>query len=74
MSAFDIIENDMFDAVVDESNNTIDKTKVEALKKSISNNNIDETQVIKVLSKYNYTKLEQIKIKDYMPIVNELKP
>lgn len=74
MSAFDIIENDMFDAVVDESNNIIDKTKVQALKKSIANNNIDENQVIKVLSKYNYTKLEQIKIKDYMPIVNELKP
>ena len=74
MSAFDIIENDMFDAVVDESNNIIDKTKVQALKKSIANNNIDENQVIKVLSKYNYTKLEHIKIKDYIPIVNELKP
>lgn len=51
----------------------ITKTQVEALKMAIENNKLQEVFVIDVLTKYKYYKLEDIKVKDYADIVNDLK-
>lgn len=78
MSAFDIIESDMFDGVngkeqkEDVGDKLIDNTKVEALKKAVQNKNLTEEQLKKGLAHWNYTKLEEIKENDYMPIYQAL--
>ena len=52
----------------------IDKIKQEALKKSIENNMLDVNGLDKeILSKYGYEKIEDIKLKDYINIVEEFK-
>ena len=52
----------------------IDKIKVEALRKSIENNMFDVSGKDKeIIEKYGYEKIEDIKIKDYMNIVEEFK-
>lgn len=57
-----------------EAEKTIDKIKVSALETSIKNNMLDINGTDKeILQKYGYTELNQIKIKDYMNIVNDLK-
>ena len=57
-----------------EGNKVISKTQADALKQSIENNMLDVNGVDKiVLQKYGYTEIEQIKLKDYMNIVNDLK-
>lgn len=73
MSAFDIIENDMFDAV--ENNNTkkevekvIDNVKIEALKKAYENKQLTKEQFEKGISQWGYKAIEEIKEKDYMAI------
>lgn len=79
MSAFDIIENDMFDATVndkkekDVSNELITKVKVQALEKAIENANITKLQVDNIINYFNYNKLEEIQNKDYMEICTRLK-
>ena len=88
MSAFDIVENDMFDGVngkkekkskddvtdtQDASEELIDQIKVDALKLSIENAGLTHLQVQGVLNYFNYNKVEEIKIKDYMEIVARLK-
>ena len=79
MSAFDIIENDMFDATVndkkekDVSNELITQVKVQALEKAIENANISKLQVDNIINYFNYNKLEEIQNKDYMEICNRLK-
>lgn len=75
MTAFDIIENDMFDAVVNEDENKkkIDKVKVDALKMAIENNKISSEDVSTVLAKYNYKKIENITLKDFGNVVNEFR-
>lgn len=79
MSAFDIIENDMFDATVndkkekDVSNELITQVKVQALEKAIENANITKVQVDNIINYFNYNKLEEIQNKDYMEICNRLK-
>lgn len=45
---------------------------VSALNMSIDNNKIELTDVLKVLDKYKYGSLEEIRMKDYMPICNDL--
>lgn len=50
----------------------ITKTMEAALRDFITNNNIQDEKVIEVLSKFNYTKLNQIKIKDYKTIQEKL--
>ena len=54
-------------------NNIIDKTKVEALRTSIQKNNIPENMVELVIMQYGYKKIEDIKMKDYISIVNDFK-
>ena len=50
----------------------IDNTKVEALKKAIKSYKISDAIVSIVLAGFNYAKLEDIKVKDYMLICNAL--
>lgn len=50
----------------------IDKTKVQALEKSISNNGIPEDVVKEVLKQFKYESIEDIEVVDYMPIISEL--
>lgn len=51
----------------------IDKTKVDALNKSIENAGIKDDVVELILSQYGYTSTNEIKIKDYMQIVSDFK-
>ena len=52
----------------------INETKIEALKKAIKNHKIADSTVSLVLAGFDYAKIEDIKIKDYMPICNALSP
>jgi hypothetical protein len=56
-----------------ESDRTIDKIKVEALKKSIENNGLAGGQVTEILNTYYYNSIEEIKVKDFGEIVNKLR-
>lgn len=51
----------------------IDKTKVDALNKSIENAGIKNEIVKLILSQYGYNSTNEIKIKHYMDIVNDFK-
>lgn len=51
----------------------IDKTKVQALNKSIENAGIKDEIVELILSQYGYTSTSEIKIKDYMQIISDFK-
>ena len=51
----------------------IDKTKVQALNKSIENAGIKDEVVELILSQYGYTSTSEIKVKDYNSIVNDFK-
>ena len=51
----------------------IDKKMVEALNMAIENNKITDDIVENILNKYGYTSTSEIKVKDYMNIVKELK-
>lgn len=53
--------------------NKIDNLKVEALKKSIEKHKIGDDVVALILAGYNYAKIEDIEIKNYMNIVNAFK-
>lgn len=55
-----------------EANDTIDNTKVEALKKAIKSYKISEAVVSLVLAGFNYAKIEDIRIKDYKLICDAL--
>lgn len=58
--------------IENEVNNTkINKTKLDALNSSIENHKIPDEEVEKVLSKYNYSSTSEIKMKDYMNIVQD---
>ncbi|MCI8470368.1 MAG: hypothetical protein HFJ35_02590 [Clostridia bacterium] len=51
----------------------IDKKMIESLNKAIENANIQDNVVELILSQYGYTTTNEIKIKDYMNIVNDFK-
>ena len=51
----------------------IDKTKVQALNKSIENAGITDDIVELILSGYGYTSTSEIKVKDYANLVNDFK-
>lgn len=58
--------------IENEVNNTkINKTKLDALNSSIENHKISDEEVEKVLSKYNYLSTSEIKMKDYMNVVQD---
>lgn len=54
-----------------EEDKKISKTQEEALDKAIENRKIPDDVVEKVLNKYGYSSTAEIKLKDYMNIVNE---
>lgn len=56
-----------------EGNKVISQNLVNGLDKAIANSNISETTVLEVLMKYGYKSTAEIKGKDYMNIVNELR-
>ena len=56
-----------------EADKTIDTSKIEALNMSIQKNNISSNVVDLILSQYGYKNTNDIKIKDYMNIVNDFK-
>lgn len=56
----------------DEEVSLINKTQEDALREKISNSAITDNEVIKILKEFNYTKLAEIKITDYMNIVNKI--
>ena len=56
-----------------DDNKKISKTQVQALNKSIENAGIKDEVVELILSQYGYNSTNEIKIKDYMNIVNDLK-
>ena len=51
----------------------IDKTKVQALNKSIENAGIKDEVVKLILSQYGYTSTNEIKVKHYMQIISDFK-
>lgn len=51
----------------------IDKTKVQALNKSIENAGIKDEVVELILSGYGYTSTSEIKVKDYQQIIQDFK-
>lgn len=55
------------------ANKIIDKTKVQALNKSIENAGIKDEVVELILSQYGYSSTNEIKIKDYMQIISDFK-
>lgn len=55
----------------DEKPKKITKTQAEALAKSIVNNQIAQDQVELILEKYDYKRIEDILVNDYMNIVKE---
>lgn len=59
MTAFDIIENDMFDPVTGDK--TIDKTIEQALREAIANNQIENDSVTRALAYFKHTKLSELK-------------
>ena len=54
----------------EEQDELIDENKVEAIKKAIKNYKISDAIVSIVLAGFNYAKIEDIKIKDYMAVCN----
>lgn len=56
-----------------DSEKTIDKKMVEGLNKAIENNKIADEAVELILGQYGYTSTKEIKIKDYMSIVNDFR-
>ena len=54
----------------EEKEELIDGNKVEAIKKAIKNYKISDAVVSIVLAGFNYAKIEDIKIKDYMEVCN----
>lgn len=57
----------------EDDNKVIDKKMVESLNLAIKNKNIAENVVELILSQYGYKNTNEIKIKDYMNIVNDFK-
>ena len=56
-----------------DSEKIIDKKMIESLNLAIQNNKIDSNIVELILSQYGYKSTKEIKIKDYMNIVNDFK-
>jgi hypothetical protein len=54
-----------------ENNKVITKSQEEALDKAIENRKLEDVIVLNVLEKYGYSSTSEIKVKDYMNIVNE---
>lgn len=78
--AYESIYSDSEGADINDQNNEkeraeekINKAKIDALKQSIVNNKIKDDVVALVLAGYDYAKIEDIEVKNYMNIVNDFK-
>lgn len=56
-----------------DANKIIDKKMIDSLNKAIENAQIKDDVVTLILGQYGYTSTSEIKIKDYMKIVNDFK-
>ena len=56
-----------------EADKIIDRNKIDALDMSIKKNNIPQNVVDLIISQYGYKTIDDIKIKDYMNIINDFK-
>ena len=56
-----------------DSEKVIDKKMIEGLQMSIKNKKIEDNIVELIISQYGYKNINEIKIKDYMNIVNDFK-
>lgn len=85
MCAFDITENDMFDGnknneelnkenkIIEETGNSpISETQLQALKQAMINLKMTGTQANILLNKYGYEKAQDIRMKDYVKIIQEI--
>lgn len=52
-------------------NSVINKTKLDALNSSIENHKFTDSQIETILAKYKYSSTSEIKVKDYMLIVQD---
>lgn len=66
MTAFDIIENDMFDAVVEEEEKTINTTIEKSLREMIKNHKKSDEEVIRILKELGHDKLSELKPSEIM--------
>lgn len=57
-----------------ESSKIINEKLRKGLDLAIENNKLDDDTVFNILNQYGYTSTSEIKMKDYMNIVNQLKP
>lgn len=69
MRSFDEMQSKEFQV---DAEQIISTKKQEALKESIQNNNLSESDVQEVLNKFNYKEITEIKIKDYGSVIEEL--
>ena len=65
-------EADEFRKEDEEIETIIPETHEKSIRDMIKNHNIDKDKVIEILEKYGYKKLAEIKMSDYMKIVEEL--
>ena len=66
MTAFDIIENDMFDAVVEEEEKTINATIEQSIREMIKNHKKSDEEVIRILKEFGHDKLSELKPSEIM--------
>lgn len=66
MTAFDIIENDMFDAVVEEEEKTINATIEKSIREMIKNHKKSDEEVIRILKELGHDKLSELKPSEIM--------
>lgn len=66
MTAFDIIENDMFDAVVEEEEKTINATIEKSIREMIKNHKKSDEEVIRILKEFGHDKLSELKPSEIM--------
>lgn len=66
MTAFDIIENDMFDAVIEEEEKTINATIEKSIREMIKNHKKSDEEVIRILKELGHDKLSELKPSEIM--------
>lgn len=66
MTAFDIIENDMFDAVIEEEEKTINATIEKSIREMIKNHKKSDEEVIRILKEFGHDKLSELKPSEIM--------
>lgn len=74
MAAFDIIESDMFDGQNGKeelASKKIDKTKIQAIERSLNNYQLSEEYVAEILNRFGYNSISDITVGDYKKVCDE---